>query len=271
MIRTPLRFHAPTSLEAATQLLDEHDAAVLGGGTVLVPLMSRGERACSNLIDLRQIGLDGIEDGAGEVVVGARTSYASLASSPVCRARVPLLAEAAAGITGGAQVRNRGTLAGSACYANPSSDAPAVLVALDARLCLQSASGTREIAAADFFRDAFTTALAPNELVSHVIVPHQHGTYAYEKVKFCEGSWPIVSAAVTVDGNGDRHVTLGGVCAKPVRVSHVTLDNVEQQVRQSSEPLWSDELAAGPYRGAVAPGLARRVLSRQQQEGAVTP
>lgn len=268
MIRTQLRFHTPASVEEAVRLLGEHETAVLGGGTVLVPLMSRGERTCFNLIDLRRAGLDSIEDDSDGVVVGARTSYSSLASSPLCRARLPLLAEAASRITGGAQVRNRGTLAGSACYANPGSDAPTVLVALEARLRLQSASGTREIEAADFFRGAFTTALAPTELVSHIVLPYQRGAYAYEKVKFCEGSWPVVTAAVTVGADGERRLTLGGVCPRPVCVPHVALDSVEQQVGESLEPLWSDELAPGAYRGAMAPRLARRVLraSRKEQQ-----
>jgi CO/xanthine dehydrogenase FAD-binding subunit len=93
-------------------------------------------------------------------------SYTKVASSAVCRDHVPLLADVAAGVTGGAQLRNRGTYAGSACYANPSSDAPAVPMTLDARLRVHGRSGRRDVAAVECFHDAFVTALAPDDEVT---------------------------------------------------------------------------------------------------------
>jgi aerobic carbon-monoxide dehydrogenase medium subunit len=264
MIRTPLRVHRPGSLDEATALLEEHrdDAAVLGGGTVLVPQLGRGERSVTALIDLGALGLDGITREADELVVGARVTYSRVAESRLCQEHAPLLAEVATRITGGVQLRNQATYGGSACYANPSSDAPAVLVALRARLVVAGTDSSRLIDARAFFTGAFATTLAPGELVTHIRVPNAAAPYAYEKVKHCEGSWPIVSCAATTTADGRRAVTLGGVCTTPVEVVDADGGDLTERIAAALREPWSDALADGTYRTAVAPALARRVLDR---------
>lgn len=190
MIRTPLRFHTPADAEEAVGLLAEHRerASVIGGGTVIVPLMSRGERAIDHIVDLTKLRLDRIELIDDRVVLGARVTYRQIIDSAICRRHVPLLLDMAAGITGGAQLRNQATLAGSACHANPASDAPAVLVALDARMRLEGPAGERELAADDFFLDAFTSTLSPDELLTSISLSCGSEGFGYHKLKHCTGS-----------------------------------------------------------------------------------
>ena len=111
---------------------------LIGGGTWVVPEMSHGKRRPARVIDLRRAGLGGVrEDGDG---AGDRR-YDHLHGSagvPAVATRLPLLRTLARGITGGAQIRNGGTVGGSACYASPASDMPAALVALGATLRLRS-------------------------------------------------------------------------------------------------------------------------------------
>ena len=263
MIRSPLRLHTPDSLEEAAALLQRSATGVLGGGTVLVPLLSRGERDLDHVVDLQGLGLDAIQLEQDELAIGARVTYTQLAASATCARHAPLVAEVAAGITGDAQLRNQATLAGSACYANPASDAPAMLVALDARLRTHGSDGPREIPAAAFFQGAFSTALAASEFVTHIVVPRQPGPHVYEKVKLCEGSWPIVTAAAVRAGADRVGITLGGVCTSPAHISDVASpDELADHVIDALTDPWSDELAPAAYRCAIAPRLARRVLAR---------
>jgi aerobic carbon-monoxide dehydrogenase medium subunit len=119
------------------------------------------------------------------------------------------------------------------------------------------------VTAADFFHDAFVTALAPDEFVTHIVIAAQRGPHAYEKVKICEGSWPIVTAAATTGADGRHHVTLGGVSTTPVRVTDIRgIDDIDERVERCLGEAWADELAPAAYRMVIASGLARRVVSR---------
>ncbi|HWC87624.1 MAG TPA: FAD binding domain-containing protein [Solirubrobacteraceae bacterium] len=263
MIRTPLTYHRPDSTPAAAWLLGEHreDASVLAGGTMLVPLMSRGQRVVRHLIDLAAAGVDGIRAADGMVHIGARATYSKIATSQDIERELPVLARVAAGITGGAQVRNVGTLGGSACYANPSSDGPGVLVALGARMVVLGPAGERRVDAASFFTGAFRTALAADELLVAIEIPAGQPRCGYHKLKLCTGSWPIVTATATVAAEGWRAVTLGGVCETPLRVELDPVESADTQLQARIRQPWSDELADGEYRRAVAGAIARRALA----------
>src|SRR5438034_798571 len=121
----------------------------------------------------------------------------------------------AIGITGGGQIQNRGTVGGSACYAFPSSDVPAALVALGATLRLASAGGRREAAAADFFTGAFGADVRPGEVLAEIRIPAPPAgaRQGYYKFKLCESSWPIATAACVLGGDGASTLALGGVSA----------------------------------------------------------
>jgi CO/xanthine dehydrogenase FAD-binding subunit len=172
------------------------------------------------------------------------------------------------GITGGAQIRNQGTIGGSACFANPSSDVPACLVALGARLRLHGRDGSRTVDAADFFVDAFRTALRPGELLADIVFAVPSGAYGYSKLKLNESSWPIATAvAAREPGGAGAWVTLGAVHRRPLRLdvtslngadAHQAAGGLDELTRSALEDPWSDVLAPGEYRRDVAGTVARR-------------
>ena len=135
------------------------------------------------------------EEG-GALHISATLHIREVASSGLVRGKCPLLAQTAGGV-GDPQVRNRGTIGGSAAHADPSADYPAAMQALEAKLVLKGAKGERIVAAADFFLDTFMTALEPGVIVREVIVPVEDGSTGtcYEKV-VQKASGAVVGIAV---------------------------------------------------------------------------
>ena len=131
---------------------------MLGGGTWLIPNMTFATCQPKIVLDPRHLGLSSMTESDDEVLIGARVTYHAALNSPVVRTHLPLLAKMSEQITGGMSIVGQGTIGGSACYANPSSDVPACLLALRARLQFRSTEGTREIDAAKFYRGPFATA-----------------------------------------------------------------------------------------------------------------
>lgn len=278
MIRGVFEYHAPNTLEEVADLLAHggEDTDVIGGGTWVVPEMTRGVRRPARIVDLRRVDLAGLAERDGHITIGPRTTYTQLERSDIAP---ELLRTMASGITGGPQVRNQGTIGGSACYANPASDVPGVLVALGATLRLTSARGEREVAAADFFRGAFTTDRSPDEVLSLIIVPTPADDvrYGYEKFKLVQGSWPIVTASCATEADGTiNSLVIGGAATIPIRVEAggVTgdLDALAARVFDAVAEPWTDVLAPGKYRRAISGVIAKRavVAARNATEGEAT-
>jgi len=253
-------------------LLAEHDgAAVLGGGTMLLPALRRGERSLRHVIDLRHSGLSGVSCGPrGLVRVGAMTTYAELARSPLS-GRAAALTITARAVTGGAQLRNQATIGGSACHANPASDMPGCLVGAGARVVIQGLAGEGVVTEEEFFTGAFRTILGHAEVVTGFLVPADQARVGYYKLKLAEGSWPIATATAVLGPAGTdmaATVALGGVAAQPVRIDvsrAVTEDGVVEPtftelIRSAVAEPWTDELAPGSYRRQVSPVVARRAV-----------
>ena len=287
MIRTALRHHAPTELAEAVALLDTHTvrAAVLAGGTMLVPSLTRGERNLDHVIDLRGLGFGTATATADGVHIGAMVTYAHLLAASPFPGPARLLQRVAGGITGGPQIRCQGTVCGSAAYANPSSEVPAVLVALDATMHLHGPGGARITPAAAFFLDAYTVDLRRGELLTGVSVAARAARLGYYKLKLAEGSWPIATAAAVLPpidagsggvGFGGAVVTLGAISTRPIQLELAPLldddgrlpsdaDVDDWVAAQIGEP-WDDELAPGDYRRMVAGVVLRRALHRAHEE-----
>lgn len=269
MIAHPFRLERPRSLEDALHCLRQHGSGCrpLAGGTVLVPELSHGRSTPSVVVDLKHADIDGIRLGAESLDLGATVTYRQLlmaaATNKVSRS-LSWLCDVARGITGGGQIRNRGTLGGSAAYANPSSDVPALLVALDATLTAASVRGRRELAAGEFFADAFRTRLADDELLVSIRIPalEDRTRFGYEKLKFHESSWPIVTAAAVVRPTGSVRLALGGCCPVPVALELEDVSDVLDAVEPAVVEAWSDALASAAYRRRVAPVVARRAVER---------
>jgi aerobic carbon-monoxide dehydrogenase medium subunit len=274
MIQHRFDYRAPREIGEALQLLADagDDCAVLGGGTWLIPNMTFAAQQPKIVLDPKHLGLASIAEAGGEIIVGARASYAEALRSPLVSAHLPLLASMASGITGGISITGQGTLGGSACYGNPSSDVPACLVALRARLRLRSAAGTRDVEASGFFQGPFATARRPDEMLTGIVFPKMSPStrWGYHKLKFSTGSWPIVTAAALVEGERVR-VALGAATAVP-RLCEAALPNTASKdelsdFAKSCAPVsaheeWSDELARPGYRRQVAHSIVLRALKQ---------
>ena len=169
----PFEYDAPTKLEEALALLARHgeDARVLAGGQSLVPLLNFRLARPARLIDVNRVaGLGGLRRRDGVLRIGALTRAAALERSRVVSLHWPLLREAVR-LSGHPQIRSRGTVGGSVAHADPASELPAVLTALDARFHLRSARGARTLRAEELFLGFLSTALEPDELLVEIEVP----------------------------------------------------------------------------------------------------
>ena len=205
MIAQQFEYTAPKSLHEALHLL-ANGAKPLAGGMSLIPMMKLRLAAPEHLVDLRALkDLNYIREAGGELHIGATASHYDVESSPLLRQKCPLLAETAAAI-GDVQVRNMGTIGGSVAHADPAADYPAALQALEAKLVLQGAKSQRTVSAADFFVDAFTTALQPGEILREVIVPvdDTHTGTSYQKMAQPASGFAIVGVAARVRQSGGK-------------------------------------------------------------------
>jgi carbon-monoxide dehydrogenase medium subunit len=270
-------YHRPTTLDEAIGLLSNgQEARPLAGGHSLLPMMKLRLATPDALVDLGRIpGLDGIERDGDSVRIGALATHASVASAEVVRDACPVLAETA-GVIGDRQVRNRGTIGGSVAHADPGADYPTVLTALGATIVVRGADGEREIAADDFFRGIFETALGTGELVTAVVVPAIRGA-AYAKHAHPASGYAVVGAAAVVSVEGGTlssvRVAIGGAMPGPVRAtgaeealtgSAPSTDAIAAAAERVAESLASptgDTYASGEYRVQLAKVLTRRALA----------
>jgi aerobic carbon-monoxide dehydrogenase medium subunit len=185
MIPQTFEYSAPATLAGALHMIDiEGDRKLLAGGMSLIPLMKLRLAQPGHLVDLGRVpGLNGIEAAAGQIRIGAMATHHDVETSPVVRANCPLLGETVGSI-GDPQVRHWSAIGGSIAHANPAADYPAALLALQAQIRMVAAHRERIIAAEDFFMDAFTTPLEPDEIVVQVFAPIEDSKegYRYEKV-----------------------------------------------------------------------------------------
>ena len=160
--------HRPATVrQAASLLTKQEEAKLLAGGHTLIPTMKQPLAGPKNLVDLSKVeGLTGIEMKGRSLTIGAMTTHVEVETSPIVRENSPALAELA-GKIGDPAVRHRGTIGGSLANNDPNADYPAAALALGATIV----TSTREIAADQFFRGMFETALAPGELITAVKLP----------------------------------------------------------------------------------------------------
>ncbi len=216
---------APSGLDEALALLDDNPGAkVLAGGMSLLPLMKMRLLSPELVVDIGRIGgLGDITDNGDTISIGALVRHAEVASSSLIQAQGAALA-AAASWTGDRQVRNRGTCCGSMAHADVAADQPVAALALGATMVAASSSGVREIAAADFFVDVMTSALAPNEILTEVRIPKAGAGAgsAYDKLGRRGGhsDYAVAGAAASVTrSNGSvsaASVAVTGVGVRPV-------------------------------------------------------
>ncbi len=229
MIPAAFDYHAPTTIAEAIQLLVQHgdDGKILAGGHSLIPAMKLRLTQIPVIVDIGKISdLSYIKVDGGTIRIGAMTTHGAIAASDEIKQYCPLLAECGAQV-GDQQVRNRGTMGGSLVHADPAADWPAAILALNAELVLQSASGERIVKAKDFFVDMLTTDVQHGELLTEIRIaaPAQPNASAYLKVAQAASGFAIVGVAVQLEMDGDKckSVSIGvtGLAPKAYRAASV--------------------------------------------------
>ncbi len=188
-----------TSVSDALELLHAHGerAKVLSGGQSLMPAMNLRLISPELIVDIGELTeLRGIAVTGDHVRIGALTRHAELARSPEIAAHAPLLAEAIGHVAHPA-IRNRGTLGGSLAHADPASELPACMLALNATVIARGQAGERRIAAQDFFTGIYETALSPVELLVAVELPAKpkNSTHFFHEFARRHGDYAILGLA----------------------------------------------------------------------------
>jgi carbon-monoxide dehydrogenase medium subunit len=205
MIPAEFGYARPKSIDEAIKLIAKADGStkIIAGGQSLLPLMKLRLARPGKLIDIGRLselkGVRSLPDG--RVAVGALTTYAELIDSPV---NVYGLMRDALPRIGDVQVRNRGTIGGAIAHADPASDLPACLLALDAELVARSAGGERTIPIMSFFEDAFQTGLQPDEILTEIRLPgpRDDAGSAYVSLEQPASGYALVGVAAVVARSG---------------------------------------------------------------------
>jgi len=229
MFSNRFEYFAPKSLEEALALLSTHrdDAKLLAGGQSLLSLMKLRLANPKVLIDLGRIAdLDYLRVDGDKIAIGARVTYAQIKESELLRNKCPLLPKTAA-VVGDAQVRNRGTIGGSLAHADPHGDMPAAALALEAELKAVGPKSARWIKAEDFFVTMFSTALAPDEILTEIRVPTSDNTQSvYLKAARRPSDFAMAGVALRLRLDPEQsceQITVGitGVADRPYRAFSV--------------------------------------------------
>ena len=258
-------YAAPATLAEALAVLKQRgdDAKVMAGGQSLIPLLKLRFSQPALVLDIGRLpGLAGVKRDNGHLTVGALTRHVDLERDKDLAKSFPILPEAAHWIAD-PLVRNRGTMAGSICHADPSGDWGSVILALDAELVAQSSAGERVIKAADFFKGPFVTTLRPDEIVTAIRIPVAKGAAggSYQKLERKVSDFATVAVAVQVEMDGRKVARAGigltavgetnikAVAAEKVLAGHEPTDEViaeaARQAAEASEP-------KGDVRGSAA-------------------
>lgn len=269
-------YYRAGSLDEAVALLQQHDGAkVLAGGHSLIPPMKLRLSQPGALIDIGRISeLKGITITRDSGVrIGSLTTHAELAASE----DVPAVLREAAGLIGDAQVRNRGTVGGNIAHADPASDLPTVLLALDATFHVVGPNGRRDIPSSLFFLDLFSTGLEEGEIIIHVQVPDLKGaSSAYAKLPNPASRYCMVGAAAVVSKDGGTvRVAVGGLTPTARRANSVEAALAGQAVTAErvasaaaavqndlGDDILSDIHASAEYRKAMATVYVKRALMK---------
>ncbi len=267
----------PASVEEALAALGANAGArVLAGGQTLINVLKHRAASVELLVDVSRLDelrfIDVRPDGSA--TIGAATTYAELERSAELRTAQPMIGEVAAGAVD-RQVRARGTIGGNACFADPASNYPPLLVALDASMEIAGPQGSRSVPAAEFFLGIWRTAVGAGELLRAITLPPLDGAgVGYRSLQLAADSWALARAAVWLRGGEEVEavrVVLGCVAGTPVRASATeamlvggpaSAEAVSAAAAVAGEGLEppSDVHASSSYRREMAAVMAKRAL-----------
>ena len=256
-------YHQAKSVDDAAKLVTgAEEGKLMAGGMTLIPTLKQRLAKPSDVVDLGKIAdLKGIKKDGNNIVIGAMTRHFDVANSDVVKSAIPGLAGLAAHI-GDPAVRNRGTIGGSVANNDPAADYPSAVVALNATVI----TNKRKIAADDFFKGLFETALEPSEIITAVSFPIPEKS-AYMKFPNPASRYAIVGVYVAKTGN---NVRVGVTGAGPVvfrqkdyeaaLTKSFTPDAIKG-IAQSDANLNSDIHASAEYRAHLVNVMARRAVT----------
>jgi carbon-monoxide dehydrogenase medium subunit len=255
MYPSRFRYEAPRSLDEAIAVLrDGGDyAKILAGGQSLVPMMKLRFASPELLVDINNIpGLDYLRaDPDGTLRIGALCRHATLEKSDLLKTTQPTMA-AAAPVIADPIVRNRGTLVGSVCHADPQGDWASVVLALGGQITAQSPRGRRTIAMADFVTGPFENVLAPDEIAIEATIPRAQGIRhgGYLKLERRVGDFATVGVATAIETAADGTVTKAGIALTGVGGS--TIAATAAAAALTNQPLTSETIARAAELAAQA-------------------
>lgn len=277
MIPAKFDYERPSSLSEAISLLSSGgpDARPIAGGHSLLPLMRLRLSRPTLLVDIGGLAdLRYVREDGDHLAIGALATHDDLARSSELLDRCTLIPCVAEQI-GDPQVRHRGTIGGSVAHADPASDLPAALMALDAEIIAHGPDGPRTVLATDFFQGPFMSALEPNEILTEIRVPARDGWgSSYQKFQRRAQDWAIVGVTALIksgDGITGAAIGLTNMGGTPLRATAV-----EQALLGSTDPDGvaaaaakiseigtppADENASSEYRLHLAEVLIKRAVA----------
>lgn len=228
-----MEFYEPKTWAEACQVLERcgENAKIIAGGQSLMILLKQRVIMPEHLVSLKSISEGSYvrESADGKnLLIGSLTTHRQVESSPIIRAKIPALAQMAGGI-GSVQIRNWGTIGGSISHADPGGDPAPLLIALNAKVRIQSTAGQREVLLKDFIKGYLETDLGPNEVVTEIVVPvptARTGAF-YKKESVRQGDMAIAGVAAVIELTKDckrinkAAVVVSGIGEKPFRLEGV--------------------------------------------------
>ncbi|MEJ8815272.1 xanthine dehydrogenase family protein subunit M [Variovorax ureilyticus] len=273
-------YSRPDTLEAAIALLAQGgpDAKVLAGGQSLVPMMNLRLAQPRLIVDVNRIpGHDYIRRDRDELVIGFLARHEDVKRSEVVGEACPLIAAAYEHVAHGT-IRNRGTLCGNLCHADPASEMPAVMLATEATMELQGPAGLRHVPAAQFFLGLYETALASDEMLVRLripVAPKGQG-WGFHEVSTRKGDFAFVCVGALLTLKAGRistaKVAAAGIGTRAVRLDAVERWLIGQEANQqtfqragreasSSVVPSGDSMVPAEYRSELLEILTRRALA----------
>jgi CO/xanthine dehydrogenase FAD-binding subunit len=209
-------YHRAETLEHALTMLAEFgdEGRPLAGGQSLIPMMNLRLARPQHLVDINGLGLDAIERDRDLLRIGALVRHERYVTDPLIAEHLPAFLDAVQCI-GHPTIRRHGSLAGSLAHADPTAELPLLCMLYDARIVARSVAGERRIAAGDFFKGAYMTALQPGEMITAVEVPAPHSATAGAFVEMAErrGDFAIAAGAVSLGFENGRITRASAACS----------------------------------------------------------
>jgi carbon-monoxide dehydrogenase medium subunit len=279
-VPAPFEYERATSVEEALQLLERlgPEARLLAGGHSLLPMMKLRLATPEYLIDIDPLAqeLGYIRESSGEVRIGAMTRHRDILASHLLERRLTMFTDAER-LIADPLVRNRGTIGGALCQADPAEDLSSVIAALHGRAVIRSREGEREVPMRDFHVGPYETVVGEGEMLVEVRVPlHDSAGSAYEKVKRRAGDWAVAAAGAalwmsggTIEGAGVGLTAVGGGVTSEraeqaligQQPSEALFDQAAKLAAEDCDPV-ADQRGSVEYKRHLAAELTRRALAR---------